>query len=80
MAWTTIPSVYTDQNASQRERTPIEEHGTNLSGTAGDRAFTNYAPRAWNQLPEAVKLTHSVAAFRGSLNIFLLETLYYQLL
>ena len=40
------------------------------------RAFVNYVPRAWNKLPEAVKLSYTVAEFKRNLKTTLFKCAY----
>ena len=44
--------------------------------TAGDRAFVKYPPRAWSKLPEAVKLSSTVAVLKINLQTTLFEFAY----
>ena len=39
----------------------------------GDRAFSNYAPRIWNQLPSHIKASLSVQTFKRNLKTYLFQ-------
>jgi len=43
------------------------------SKTYGDRAFTNYAPRLWNELPYYIRNSESVVAFKKHLKTYLFK-------
>ena len=64
-----------ERHLRSSERSLLQENRTNLS-TAGDRAFVNYAPRACNKLPEAVKLSSNVAVFKRNLETTLFKFAY----
>ena len=46
--------------------------------TFADRAFSCYAPRKWNQLPEHIRNAHSISIFKGLLKCHLFELAYGQ--
>ena len=51
----------------------LDHQKTKTTATYGDRAFSIAAPKLWNTLPDAIKLSSTINSFKASLKTYLFK-------